>query len=138
MCREWNQRRTRSRFSTSGGRMCPCLRFQWLRLCRTHRRSATTWCPFPRSSSKAPVQVMATAIHDQTVAALSGMLDRRELSAEELVRALIARKEAVEERIKAFNSLDAESALAEARASDARRQAGEARGPLDGIPVGMK
>ena len=81
---------------------------------------------------------MASEIHYQTVAELAGMLVRRELSSEELVRALLARKEAVDGRVKAFNSLDADSALAEARASDARRSAGLARGPLDGIPVGLK
>ena len=77
---------------------------------------------------------MASALHYQTVAELSGRLARRELSSEELVRALLARKEAVDGRVKAFNSLDADSALAEAKASDARRAAGQARGPLEGIP----
>jgi aspartyl-tRNA(Asn)/glutamyl-tRNA(Gln) amidotransferase subunit A len=81
---------------------------------------------------------MASALHYQTVAELSGRLARRELSSEELVRALLARKEAVDGRVKAFNSLDADSALAEAKASDARRAAGQARGPLEGIPVGLK
>lgn len=81
---------------------------------------------------------MATELHFQTVAELSGRLARRELSSVELVQALRARKEAVDTRVRAFNSLDADSAMAEAQASDARRAAGAARGPLDGIPVGLK
>lgn len=81
---------------------------------------------------------MASEIYYRTVAELGGMLARREISSEELVCALLARKEAVDGRVKAFNSLDAESALTEARASDARRATGQSRGALDGIPIGMK
>jgi aspartyl-tRNA(Asn)/glutamyl-tRNA(Gln) amidotransferase subunit A len=81
---------------------------------------------------------MASELHSQTVAELSDRLARREISAEELARALLARKEAVDGRVRAFNSLDFEAALAEARASDGRRAAGQALGPLDGIPIGLK
>jgi len=44
----------------------------------------------------------------------------------------------VDGRVKAFNSSDDADALAQATASDARRAAGKARRPLDGIPVGLK
>lgn len=77
-------------------------------------------------------------LHFQTIAELSGRLERRELSAVELTQALIARTKAVEPRVHAFNSLDETDALAQAVASDARRAAGQSRGPLDGIPVGLK
>ena len=40
--------------------------------------------------------------------------------------------------MQAFNSFDEADALAQARASDARRAAGQARGPLEGIPIGLK
>jgi len=78
------------------------------------------------------------ALHFQTIAELSARLERRELSAVELMQALIARTQAVEPCVHAFNSRDEADALAQAAASDARRATGQARGPLDGIPIGLK
>ncbi len=80
----------------------------------------------------------ATPLHYQTVAELSSALAAGTLTSVALTKAVIARTRAVEDRVQAFNSYDSEDALAQARASDARRAAGQARGPLDGIPVGMK
>src|SRR5690606_13435930 len=62
----------------------------------------------------------------------------RRVSAVELMRAVIDRTRAVDERVRAFNSYDEADALAQAEASDKRRAAGQARGPLDGIPIGFK
>ncbi len=81
---------------------------------------------------------MGEPLYFQTAAELSGMLERGEISAVELTRGIIDRTEAVEPRVGAFVSFDAEDALAQAKASDERRKAGEAKGPLDGIPVGLK
>src|ERR1041385_2432077 len=81
---------------------------------------------------------MPSEIHFQTIGELAGGLDSRKLSSVELVRAVIARKHAVDSRVNAFNSCDESDALAQAAASDARRAAGQSRGPLDGIPVGLK
>jgi aspartyl-tRNA(Asn)/glutamyl-tRNA(Gln) amidotransferase subunit A len=81
---------------------------------------------------------MAAAPFFQTVGELSGALATGQLSAAELTAAIIARTQAVDGRVHAFNSFDPEDALRQARASDARRAAGQARGPLDGIPVGLK
>ncbi|HEX2860162.1 MAG TPA: amidase family protein, partial [Lacunisphaera sp.] len=69
---------------------------------------------------------------------LAALLGTGQLSSVELVQACLARIESVDARVRAFNSHDAAGALAAARASDARRAAGQARGLLDGIPVGFK
>ncbi len=74
----------------------------------------------------------------QPVTELAARLDAKEISSVELMQAVIARTKAVDGRVKAFNSFDEADALAQAAASDARRAAGQARGPLEGIPVGMK
>ena len=81
---------------------------------------------------------MADSLIFQPVAGLSALLDTRRISSVELVQAFAARTTAIDGRVKAFNSRDEAGALALAAASDARRAAGQARGPLDGIPVGFK
>ena len=81
---------------------------------------------------------MSADLHYQSLATLAARLAAQELSAVELMQAVIARTNAVEPRVQAFNSRDEADALAQAAASDARRAAGAARGPLDGIPVGLK
>lgn len=60
------------------------------------------------------------------------------LSPVEVVEAMLARIEAWEPAINAIYLLDRESALAQARASEGRWRAGEALGPLDGVPITVK
>ena len=60
------------------------------------------------------------------------------LSSEELTRAVLARIEATEPALHSFITVTPELALEQARAADARRAAGAARGPLDGIPLAIK
>ena len=74
----------------------------------------------------------------RSIGELSAALARGELSSVDLMRSVIARTEAVEPKVRAFNSFDREDALAQARSSDLRRAAGASLGPLDGIPIGMK
>lgn len=81
---------------------------------------------------------MAADLIHLPAAGLAALLDAKKITAVELVRTFIARKQAVDSRVKAFNSLDEAGALALAAAADARRAAGQARGPLDGLPVGFK
>lgn len=79
---------------------------------------------------------MATinALYRLDATTLAQRLVRRELSAEALVRDCLARIADREPRVRAFAHLDAEGALAAARALDA----GPIRGPLHGLPLGMK
>ncbi|MSU65144.1 MAG: Asp-tRNA(Asn)/Glu-tRNA(Gln) amidotransferase subunit GatA [Opitutus sp.] len=74
----------------------------------------------------------------KTIAEHSAGLAAKRYSAVDLMKAVVARTMAVEGRVRAFNSFDEAGALAQAAASDARRSAGQARGPLDGIPIGLK
>lgn len=69
-----------------------------------------------------------------TASEAARLLQRRELSAEQLMRDCLAHIEAREPDVQAFVQLDAESALAQARALDA----GPLRGPLHGLPLAVK
>ena len=81
---------------------------------------------------------MGDELHFKSAVELSDLLSSGSVSSVEIVQAFIDRVEAVDDRVKAFNSYDAEDALAQAKASDERRAKGETLGELDGIPVGLK
>ncbi len=81
---------------------------------------------------------MADELIFKPVAELAKLLDARKLSAVELTQAVVARTKAVDGQVRAFNSFDEADALAQAAVSDARRAAGQGRGPLEGIPIGLK
>ena len=81
---------------------------------------------------------MSSELIYQPATELAALLEARRISSVELTQAFIDRTRAVDDRVKAFNSFDEADALAQARASDARRAAGQARGVLEGIPVGLK
>jgi fatty acid amide hydrolase len=78
------------------------------------------------------------ALWQLPAASLSTMLARREIGARELLRAHLDRIDAVDGRVRAFTEVLRVQAAAEAEASDTRRSRGEARGPLDGLPVTIK
>ena len=60
------------------------------------------------------------------------------LTSEELVQSCLERIRQVEPTVQAWQFLDEEHALAQARAADERRRSGEPVGALHGIPVGIK
>src|SRR3954469_10385166 len=60
------------------------------------------------------------------------------LTAEELVGACLERIRQLEPTVQAWQFLDEEHALAQARTADERRRSGEPVGALCGLPVGMK
>lgn len=72
--------------------------------------------------------------HTLTAWQAAALLSRRELSAEDLTRACLDRVAERDGAVRAFAHLDADAALAQARALDA----GAVRGPLHGLPLGVK
>src|SRR5947207_1505168 len=60
------------------------------------------------------------------------------LTSEELVQGCLERIRALEPTVQAWQFLDEEHALAQARAADERKRSGEPLGALNGIPVGIK
>src|SRR4051812_46321141 len=65
------------------------------------------------------------------------LLDRGELSSEELTRVYLERIERLDPQVKAYVTLTPDIAIDQARVADARRSAGE-RGPLLGVPMALK
>jgi aspartyl-tRNA(Asn)/glutamyl-tRNA(Gln) amidotransferase subunit A len=62
----------------------------------------------------------------------------RELSPVELTRAYLERIESVDPRVNAYITVTADRALEQARALEAELARGRHRGPLHGIPIGLK
>jgi aspartyl-tRNA(Asn)/glutamyl-tRNA(Gln) amidotransferase subunit A len=74
----------------------------------------------------------------RTAADLSAALENGETTSVELTQAHLDRIAEVDGPVHAFLQVDTEGALRAARESDERRAAGNARGPLDGVPVAVK
>ena len=74
---------------------------------------------------------------NESLIGLSAALVARKVSSVELTRQFLARIETLNPELNAFITVDAERALSQAKAADARRAAGEAGGLL-GIPVAHK
>lgn len=75
---------------------------------------------------------------DMTLHELATAIRARKLSPVEIVEAHLARIAALDGRLRAFITLDAERALATARALEADALAGRWRGPLHGVPLAYK
>ncbi len=69
---------------------------------------------------------------------LSGLIKSKEISPVEVIDAHLARIEATEPVLNSFITLLPDEARAAARRAEADIQAGKYRGPLHGIPVGLK
>jgi aspartyl-tRNA(Asn)/glutamyl-tRNA(Gln) amidotransferase subunit A len=74
----------------------------------------------------------------KTAAELGALIGSGEVSAAEVTEAHLDRIAATDDRVHAFLHLAADRALADARAVDTRRAAGEQLGPLAGVPIGLK
>ena len=77
-------------------------------------------------------------LHFLTIAEMSRLIASRELSPVELVMALLRRVEALDSQVNAFITVTAERAIEQARRAEAEIGAGRWRGPLHGIPFGLK
>jgi len=77
-------------------------------------------------------------IKGMTIRSAAEALASGKESSASLCQAFLARIASLEPSVKAFLSVNAEEALAQAKDSDARRAAGKALSPWDGVPVTLK
>lgn len=75
---------------------------------------------------------------DLGVTGLVRAYTQAELTAEEATLACLERIADRDDHLRAFITVSADSAIHAARASDGRRDAGRALGPLDGVPIALK
>src|SRR5450432_3270961 len=74
----------------------------------------------------------------KSIAEAGELLRKREVSPVELTQVCLARIEELNPVLNAFITVTAASALAQAREAEAEIQRGKWRGPLHGIPLGLK
>src|SRR5262249_32641328 len=77
-------------------------------------------------------------LHWLGVAEAAQAIAAKDLSPVELLNALLKRIDGLDPRLNAFIKLDREAALQAARAAEAEAMARRLRGPLHGVPVGIK
>jgi aspartyl-tRNA(Asn)/glutamyl-tRNA(Gln) amidotransferase subunit A len=75
---------------------------------------------------------------DYSISELVNKVKSKEMSAREMTQAALSNIETQDKAINAFCALNAEAAIAQADAIDARLAAGEDPGALAGIPIGIK
>ena len=73
-----------------------------------------------------------------SIAELSDRIRNKDISPVEVVQAALARIDQLEPQLNAFNTVFADQAVAEARQAEADIGRGDYRGPLHGIPIGIK
>ena len=81
---------------------------------------------------------MAPDLHELSIAELSGLIAARRLSPVELVDALISRVEQYDAQTRAFITPTFDLARQQARTAEAEIASGRHRGPLHGVPFGLK
>ncbi|MBL8675170.1 MAG: amidase, partial [Rhodospirillales bacterium] len=81
---------------------------------------------------------MDTDLHYMDAVEIGRRIAAREVSSVEATRAQLARIEALAPRLKAYATLTADLALAQAARADAELSRGERRGPLHGVPIAVK
>ncbi len=79
-----------------------------------------------------------TELHWLGAAEAAHAIAAQELSPVELMKALLDRIAALDPKLNAFTRLDGEAAMQAAKAAEAEASAGRLRGPLHGVPVGIK
>jgi amidase len=102
----------------------------------TNIRSERDWYDVSRNLNEGTP--MTVDLHYLSLLDLSEHIRRRDLCSVDIVSALLARIAAFEPRLNGFLHVMGDSALADAKRADAELGRGQWRGPMHGIPIGIK
>src|SRR5262245_39080893 len=81
---------------------------------------------------------MAVSIHDLDLHGVSDAIGRREISSEQATEAYLGRIAEHDSVLRAYITVTADMALAQAKEADAEIARGRRRGPLHGVPMALK
>ncbi|HEX3860277.1 MAG TPA: amidase [Stellaceae bacterium] len=81
---------------------------------------------------------MPQDLHYLTIAEMAGLIAGKKLSPVELTEALLARIASLDPQLNAYLMVTADKAMAQARKAEGEIAAGNYRGPLHGVPFGLK
>jgi len=81
---------------------------------------------------------LPAAPHEWTIAEAARQLRARRISPVELTRSCLERIERLNPKLNAYITVTAETAMEQARQAETEIRAGKWRGPLHGIPIGLK
>ena len=89
-------------------------------------------------SSRAAIAQPDEDLHYMSVTEVARRIEKKEISPVELTRAMLARIERIDGRLKSYTTVMADQALASAKAAENAIQNGSYRGLLHGVPIAVK
>lgn len=81
---------------------------------------------------------MSSELYFLTIAEAARLIQSRKISPVELTQTLLERVEAIDPQLNAYITVTADLALKQARKTEAEVMRGHYKGPLHGIPIGLK
>ena len=98
-----------------------------------------THFPFSCASRPEPLTDEEKAtLHFRTLAEVSGWIKSKRISSEELTRLLLERISLLDGKLNSYITVMKESAMSQAKQMDKELSEGKYRGPLHGVPIGIK
>jgi len=91
-----------------------------------------------RSPPAAPAAQATVPLHYSSLASVAKRIEAREIRSADVTRQMLDRIIALDGQLQSYVTLMTDQALAGARRADAEIEAGRYRGPLHGVPIGVK
>jgi amidase len=97
-----------------------------------------TQIPFDVKSNSSLSKLDTKNLHFLTLSEIAALIKARKISSEELTQLILNRIEKLDGKLNSYITVMGKDALKQARALDQELAAGKYRGPLHGVPIGIK